>query len=98
MAFEPVLTNHVREKLSYTLDFYVAKARGYEGLRKALAQKLSRFTGVSPQFIEASNLRVNSGRFRKELLRDQRLMVGRLDSRFTGMDADAAGEQQEYDP
>jgi carboxypeptidase C (cathepsin A) len=66
--------------------------------RKALAQKLARFTGLSAQFIEASNLRVNAGRFRKELLRDQRLMVGRLDSRFTGIDADAAGEQQEYDP
>ena len=45
-----------------------------------------------------SNLRVNDGRFRKELLRDQRLMVGRLDGRFTGLDADAAGERQEFDP
>jgi carboxypeptidase C (cathepsin A) len=66
--------------------------------RKALAQKLARLSGLSPQFIEAANLRVNAGRFRKELLRDQRLMVGRLDSRFTGVDADAAGEQQEFDP
>jgi carboxypeptidase C (cathepsin A) len=66
--------------------------------RKALAQKLSRLTGLSPTFIEAANLRVNSGRFRKELLRDQRQMVGRLDSRFIGIDADAAGETQEFDP
>jgi carboxypeptidase C (cathepsin A) len=66
--------------------------------RKAMAQKLSRLTGISPAFIEASNLRVNSGRFRKELLRDQRQMVGRLDSRFLGIDADAAGETQEFDP
>jgi carboxypeptidase C (cathepsin A) len=41
---------------------------------------------------------VDSGRFRKELLRDQRLVVGRLDSRFTALDADAAGERQEFDP
>jgi carboxypeptidase C (cathepsin A) len=66
--------------------------------RKALAQKLSRYTGLSAPYIEASNLRVNAGRFRKELLRDQRLMIGRLDSRFVGVDADAAGEQQEFDP
>lgn len=66
--------------------------------RTAVAQKLSRLIGISPRFIEASNLRVNSGRFRKELLRDQRLMVGRLDSRYTGVDLDAAGEQQEFDP
>ena len=36
VAFEPVLTTHVREPHSHTLDFYVRRARGYEGLRKAL--------------------------------------------------------------
>lgn len=66
--------------------------------RASVAQKLSRLTGISTRFIEASNLRVNSGRFRKELLRDQRLMVGRLDSRYTGVDLDSAGESQEFDP
>ena len=38
------------------------------------------------------------GRFRKELLRDQRLTLGRYDARFTGEDFDAAGESPEYDP
>jgi carboxypeptidase C (cathepsin A) len=66
--------------------------------RRAIAQKLARYTGLSPEFIEQANLRVSSGRYRKELLRDQRLMVGRLDSRFTGVDLDAAGEQQDFDP
>jgi carboxypeptidase C (cathepsin A) len=66
--------------------------------RAATAQKLARLTGLAPEFIVAANLRVSSGRFRKELLRDKRLTVGRLDSRFTGVDADAAGEQQEFDP
>ena len=50
---------------------------------RAVAQKLARFTGLSPDFVERANLRVNPGRFRKELLRDKRLTVGRLDSRFT---------------
>jgi carboxypeptidase C (cathepsin A) len=66
--------------------------------RKAMADTLARFTGLSPEFILQSNLRVNSGRFRKELLRDKRLMIGRLDGRFTALDADAAGERQEFDP
>jgi len=66
--------------------------------RQALAAKLSHLTGLSPQFILASNLRVDSGRFRKELLRDKRLTLGRLDGRFTGLDADAAGEREEFDP
>jgi len=66
--------------------------------RKTTADKVARYTGLSPQFILAANLRVDSGRFRKELLRDKRLMIGRLDGRFTALDADAAGERQEFDP
>lgn len=66
--------------------------------KTAMAGKLARLTGLSPAYILASNLRVDSGRFRKELLRDQRLVVGRLDGRFTALDADAAGERQEFDP
>src|SRR5437870_222509 len=56
---------------------------------KTMAQKLSRFTGLSPQFIEESNLRVSAARYRKELLRDKRLVIGRLDGRFTAIDRDA---------
>jgi carboxypeptidase C (cathepsin A) len=66
--------------------------------RAAMAEKLARYSGLSPRFILAANLRVDSGRYRKELLRDRRLVVGRLDSRFTAVDADAAGERQEFDP
>jgi carboxypeptidase C (cathepsin A) len=66
--------------------------------RKAAADKLARLSGLSPAYILNANLRVDSGRFRKELLRDKRLVVGRLDGRFTAVDADAAGERQEFDP
>jgi carboxypeptidase C (cathepsin A) len=66
--------------------------------RATAAERVARYTGLSPRFILAANLRVDSARFRKELLRDQRLVVGRLDSRFTAVDADAAGERQEFDP
>lgn len=44
------------------------------------------------------DLRIAPHRFFKELLRDQRRTVGRLDSRYTGIDADAAGDRPEYDP
>lgn len=66
--------------------------------KQSLVQKLSRFTGLSPDYIEQTNLRVNIFRFTKELLRKERFTVGRLDSRFKGRDADAAGEEFEYDP
>lgn len=65
--------------------------------RDAIAQQMSAYTGLPAEFLIKANLRVDLGRFRKELLRDQRRTVGRLDSRFTGIDADAAGDGPEYD-
>lgn len=65
--------------------------------RKAVAAKLSRFTGLSQDFVERANLRIDPARFRKELLRDKRLVVGRLDGRFTSTERDAAGENDEFD-
>jgi carboxypeptidase C (cathepsin A) len=65
--------------------------------RQKVVQNLARFTGLSPKYIEQTNLRVSPQRWFKELLRDKRKTVGRLDSRFTGMDVDAAGERYEYD-
>ena len=62
-----------------------------------IVKDLSRFTGLSPKYIEQTNLRVSPQRWFKELLRDKRLTLGRIDARFTGMDADAAGERYEYD-
>ena len=63
-----------------------------------IAERLSRYTGLSRDYVERSNLRIRIDRFVKELLRDRRLTAGRLDSRFTGRDLDAAGERNEYDP
>ena len=66
--------------------------------RDAVARQLSAYIGVSPEFIIRNNLSVGADRYRKELLRDQRKTIGRLDSRFMGIDTDAAGEGPEYDP
>lgn len=65
--------------------------------RTAMAAKLARFTGLPQAFILNANLRVTAERFRKELLRDKRLSIGRLDGRWTSIDADAAGEREEFD-
>ncbi len=66
--------------------------------RAIIAGKLARFTGLSQDYVERSDLRIDIFRFVKELLRDQRRTVGRLDSRYTGIDRDAAGEHFEFDP
>jgi carboxypeptidase C (cathepsin A) len=64
----------------------------------ATAAKLAGYTGLSVQYIKEANLRVSPARFRKELLRDQRAILGRYDARFEGTDTDAAGETPGYDP
>lgn len=66
--------------------------------RAAIAGKLARFTGLSQDYVERCDLRIAIFRFIKELLRQQRRTVGRLDSRYTGIDRDAAGEHFEFDP
>ena len=66
--------------------------------RAQSSQQLARYTGLSAEYIERTDLRIEIQRFIKELLRDERRTVGRLDSRFKGIDRDAAGEQPEDDP
>ena len=66
--------------------------------RKAVAAKVARYTGLTPEYVERTDLRVEIFRFCKELLRDQGRTVGRLDTRYTGVDRDSAGEQFEFDP
>jgi len=63
-----------------------------------VVQDLARFTGLTPKYIEQTNMRISPIRWFKELERDKRRTIGRLDSRFEGIDVDAAGERFEYDP
>lgn len=69
-----------------------------EAERQSIIERLVRYTGLSPAFIDQSNLRIHIMRFCKELLRDRKKTVGRLDSRFTGMDALAVTEMPDFDP
>ncbi len=65
--------------------------------RSKIAEQTARFTGLSKEYVEQSNLRISIQRFRKELLRDEGRTIGRYDSRLEGTDADSAGERPEYD-
>ena len=66
--------------------------------RADITQKLAKYTGLTPEYIERTDLRINIARFCKELLRDEGRTVGRFDSRYKGIDRDSAGETYEYDP
>ena len=66
--------------------------------RQNLLDKFSLYTGLNKTFVENQNFRVELGEFLKELLRHQRRTAGRLDSRFTGIDRDAGGDNTDFDP
>jgi carboxypeptidase C (cathepsin A) len=63
----------------------------------SVAKQVSHFTGLSADYVKEANLRISPTRFRKEVLRDERLTLGRYDMRFEGEDTDAAGENPTYD-
>jgi carboxypeptidase C (cathepsin A) len=82
-------------------DYTTALAKGNTmsaAERTAVAQQVARFTGVTAQYIANTNLRIDPGVFRTELLRGERMTVGRYDSRMTGLNGNASSQRQDYDP
>ena len=66
--------------------------------RKTAVDKLARYTGLDPRYIDGSELRIDVQHFTRELLRDKRLTVGRLDGRLTGPSPLNEGERAAFDP
>lgn len=93
------LTDEVEEfALGDYASLLMRGSRASDAEREAVLRKLVDYTGLSEAFLREADLRVAPHRYFKELLRSQRRTVGRLDSRFLGIDRDAAGENPEYDP
>jgi carboxypeptidase C (cathepsin A) len=66
--------------------------------RAATITKLASLTGLSEDYLDRVDMRVEHVRFFTELLRHRRQTVGRLDGRFTGWDPDYGREHWENDP
>ncbi len=66
--------------------------------RRDVAERLARYTGLSREYVEQSDLRVEIGKFRKELLRARGQSTGRLDSRFLGVDPSGTDAEPDFDP
>ena len=73
-------------------------ARATEDERAGVLAGMERFTGISAEYWDRANLRIDESRFAKELLRDQRKTVGRIDSRFVGDGIRHNAENFSYDP
>ncbi len=87
---------------NYTIDEVIpALVRGGsipEDRRREVAERMSFYSGLPVDAILDHNLDIPTSFFWKELLRDQGLTIGRLDSRYRGVDRMDAGESYDYDP
>jgi carboxypeptidase C (cathepsin A) len=82
-------------------DYPWALARGNrlpDADRDRVVARLAALTGLSADYLRRTRLRPEHHRFFRELLRDSGRTVGRIDGRFTGWEADDAGEHPGYDP
>lgn len=82
-------------------DYWLALAKGdtlTETERNRVIDKLAQYTGLSKKYIDQSNLRIEIYRFTRELLRDEKQRIGRLDNRFKGNLLDVEGDEFEEDP
>jgi carboxypeptidase C (cathepsin A) len=82
-------------------DYAHALAQGTdlsEADKKAIAEKLHDYTGLSVDYLMRANLRVSGGGFTKNLQIENDLTTGRLDTRFSGPSLDPLSEEAEYDP
>ncbi|HET9697951.1 MAG TPA: peptidase S10, partial [Terriglobales bacterium] len=66
--------------------------------RKNATERIARYTGLTPQDVDESNLRIDVPWFTHRLLASQKLRVGRLDGRYTGPDPQGYLDTPFYDP
>ena len=104
---EPALQNMNLQELlaeveAFTIDEYlpvIAKGGFIDDAdRQRIAAEVARYSGLSKRFVLDYNLAVPASAYWKELLRDQGYTIGRLDSRYLGIDAVNAGESYDYPP
>src|SRR6202044_2736782 len=96
------LPGFVEEARKYAQgDYASALFKGAQlsaGEKAAVAKKLSYFTGLSEEYLNKADLRVNLGQFMAELQRSRGLTTGRIDARFTGYTYDLLEENAQGDP
>ncbi|MGK6351029.1 S10 family peptidase [Parapedobacter sp. DT-150] len=64
--------------------------------KQAAAAKIAHYSGLPEKVILQNNLDISTSLFWKELLRDSGYTVGRLDSRYLGIDRRDAGERPDF--
>ncbi len=98
----PDLQTFLHQAEAFARDVYAPVlfkgARATAEERRAALEGLARFTGVSAEYWDRANLRMNESQFLQELLRTRGLVVGRIDTRYTGGNLSSIAETMRYDP
>lgn len=88
------------ESETFTVDEYLptlAKGGFIDPAEKAaMAKKIATYSGLSEEVVLQNNLDISTSFFWKELLREEGFTVGRLDSRYTGIDRRVAGDRPDF--
>lgn len=98
------LQDHLKKAREFAIGPYwtaLAKGSDLQGKERERVKKtLSSLVGLSTDYLEKCDLRPEIMPFCKELMRDEGMTVGRLDSRFRGYDAAQSGNdyRPEHDP
>jgi carboxypeptidase C (cathepsin A) len=66
--------------------------------RKQIVSQLAAYTGLKPDLIEENDLRIEPQVFMHNLLKDQKLEVGRVDGRFTAPPPQSTAHEPFFDP
>lgn len=88
------------ERFAYN-EYAPALLKGYRisaEEKQAVAARLAAYTGTTTDYWLKADLRVSHGQFLQELKRDERMVAGRIDSRFVGPAVNPLGENMDYDP
>lgn len=102
---EPALQNKdLTELLPEVEDFTIntlipALAKGGfigETEKRDVLTQMARYSGLSEASIAQNNLDVSTAFFWKDLLREEGKTLGRLDSRYLGIDAKQSGDRPDY--
>ncbi len=64
--------------------------------KQAIAEQVAKYSGLSIQEVLRSNLDIEASYFWKEILRNREQTVGRLDSRYLGIDEKVTGSRPDY--
>jgi carboxypeptidase C (cathepsin A) len=85
---------------AFTINSYIpALAKGgfiSDEEKQRIAKQVAQYSGLSVEAVLANNLDIDNNFFWKELLRDRKQTIGRLDSRYLGIDKKVAGSRPDY--